>query len=165
MIVFYDAARELISVEGTGAVWPPRSLVAVSDGSGISIMLPDGVTRVLGPLTPAQVEQPQPNGPPTSFADVASAMAYLADTFARPARLYQDVLTITTQNVIQPLSFAWKSAPGCFANIIVGSATFPNGGGVVSFTDGSTAVSFNPNAAGFNLNPTETVIAQYSYQG
>ena len=163
MKISYDPSRDIILVEGTGAVWPARSLVATSDADGISIMLPDAVTRVLGPLTPAQVEQPLADGTIRTFADVPSAMAYLAAQFAmRSGRVFQETLMIETQNTIPVLTHAWASGPGAFANIIIGAATFVSGAGVVAFDDGSQAVTYDPNAAGFNLDPGDRVIAQYS---
>ena len=158
--VFYDAGA--LFIDGREDPMPAGTLVAALAGSTISISTIHG-TAPLVACDMSQIADIAGSG----FASAAAAMAYLGGQFAMPTvtGVYQDVLTIETQNVIPPLTKPWVSAPGSLANLIFGSETFPNGGGVATFEPGSTTVVFNPLAAGFNLNPTEIIIAQYSIKG
>ena len=81
MIVYYDAARDLIYAERTQRVWPARSLVALPSAtdSTVTVAMATSLVPVLGPLTPDLVQRQDG----TAFADQASALAYLQGEFGR----------------------------------------------------------------------------------
>ena len=156
--VFYKFPA--ISIDNIRLPVVAGSLVAVSDAGSTMVTIQNkGTSQPVVSADFTQVGDVNSHG----FDNVQDCVDYLNTQFAlRPESVYQETLTIKMQNVIPPLSNAWASAPGAFANIIAGAVTFTSGNGVVLFTDGSQTVTFNASAAGFNLNPGETVIAQYS---